>query len=31
MEYYGIVDSHLSGLYPMMAKEVGSLVINDFM
>jgi hypothetical protein len=30
MEYYGIVDSHLLGLYSMMAKEVASLDINDF-
>jgi hypothetical protein len=31
MEYYGIVDSHLSRLYLLLAKEVGTLDINDFL
>jgi hypothetical protein len=31
MEYYGIVESHLSGLYLLFAKEVRTLDMNDFL
>ena len=31
MEYYGIVESHLSGLYLLFAKEVKTLDMNDFL